>query len=36
MAADFPQLAEIEINPLLALPDGQGVWAVDARARVGE
>ncbi len=36
LAADFPQLAEIEINPLLVLPEGQGVWAVDARARVGE
>lgn len=35
LAADFPQLAEIEINPLLVLPEGQGVWAVDARARVG-
>lgn len=35
LAADFPQLAEIEINPLLVLPAGQGVWAVDARARVG-
>ncbi len=35
LAADFPQLVEIEINPLLVLPDGQGVWAVDARARVG-
>ncbi|MCL4263268.1 MAG: acetate--CoA ligase family protein [Anaerolineae bacterium] len=35
LAADFPELAEIEVNPLLVLPEGQGVWAVDARARVG-
>jgi acetyltransferase len=32
LAADFPQLAEIEINPLRVLPAGQGVIAVDARA----
>ncbi|MCP5098388.1 MAG: acetate--CoA ligase family protein [Chloroflexi bacterium] len=34
LAADFPQFAEIEINPLRVLPDGHGVFAVDARARV--
>ncbi len=34
LAADFPQFAEIEINPLRVLPDGEGVFAVDARARV--
>lgn len=33
LAADFPQLAEIEINPLRALPEGQGVVAVDVRVR---
>ncbi len=33
LAADWPQLAEIEINPLRVLPIGQGVMAVDARAR---
>jgi len=32
LAADFPQLAEIEINPLRVLPAGQGVIALDARA----
>ncbi len=31
LAADFPDLAEIEINPLRALPDGQGAVAVDVR-----
>lgn len=34
LAADFPQLAEIEINPLRVLPQGQGAFALDARARV--
>jgi acetyltransferase len=34
LAADFPQLAEIEINPLRVLPDGHGAFAVDVRARV--
>jgi acetyltransferase len=33
LAADFPQLAEIEINPLRALPDGQGAVAVDVRIK---
>jgi acetyltransferase len=38
LAADFPQLAEIEINPLRVLPAGQGVIALDARAtnRLGD
>jgi len=31
-AADFPELAEIEINPLRALDDGQGAYALDVRA----
>jgi acetyltransferase len=35
LAADFPQLAEIEINPLRVLPAGQGVLALDVRARLG-
>jgi acetyltransferase len=34
LAADFPQLAEIELNPVRVLPDGQGAFAVDARARL--
>jgi acetyltransferase len=34
LAADFPQIAEIEINPLRVLPDGEGVYAVDVRARL--
>lgn len=31
LAADHPELAELDINPLLVLPEGQGVIAVDAR-----
>jgi acyl-CoA synthetase (NDP forming) len=31
LAADFPQIVSIDINPLLALAPGQGVLALDAR-----
>ena len=34
LAADFPQLVELEINPLRVLPEGQGAFAVDARIRL--
>jgi acetate---CoA ligase (ADP-forming) len=34
LAADFPAIAEIEINPLQVLPAGMGVIAVDVRGRV--
>ena len=34
LAADFPQLAEIEINPLRVLPENGGVLALDVRARL--
>jgi acetyltransferase len=34
LAADFPQLAEIEINPLRVLAAGKGAFAVDVRAKV--
>ncbi len=34
-AADFPEITEIEINPLRALPEGQGAVALDVRARLG-
>lgn len=33
LAADFPALAEIEINPLRVMPGGQGAFALDVRAR---
>ena len=35
LAADFPQLAEIELNPVRVLPGTGGAVAVDARARLG-
>jgi acetyltransferase len=34
LASDFPQLAEIEINPLRVFNEGQGAAAVDIRIRV--
>ncbi len=33
LAEDFPQLSEIEINPLRALPGKGGAFAVDVRAK---
>jgi acetyltransferase len=35
LAADAPELAEIEINPLRVLPERAGAVAVDVRAKVG-
>ena len=32
LAADFPEIDEIEINPLRVLPTGEGAFALDARA----
>lgn len=34
LALDFPQLAEMEINPLRVLPEGHGAVAVDVRLRL--
>ncbi len=34
LAVDYPQLAEIEINPLRVLAAGEGVWAIDGRALI--
>jgi len=31
LALDFPQIQEIEVNPLLVLPGGQGALALDCR-----
>lgn len=36
LAADLPELQEIEINPLRVLEAGQGAYAVDVRARLTE
>lgn len=35
LAADHPAIAELDINPLLVLPQGQGAIAVDARIILG-
>jgi acetyltransferase len=32
LALDFPQIQEVEVNPLLVLPQGQGAIALDGRA----
>ena len=34
LVSDFPEIAEIEINPLRVLLDGQGVFALDTRLRI--
>ena len=34
LAWDFPEISEIEINPLRVLPQGQGAWAVDVRIKI--
>jgi acetate---CoA ligase (ADP-forming) len=36
LAADFPCLVEMDINPLRVLSVGQGAYAVDVRARLGQ
>ena len=35
LAADHPEIAELDVNPLLVLPQGQGAIAVDARVILG-
>jgi acetyltransferase len=34
IACDFPEISELEINPLYVLPEGQGAFAVDVRGVV--
>ncbi len=34
LLADFPQIAELDINPLIVGPAGAGAWAVDVRIKV--
>jgi acetyltransferase len=34
LAEDFPQIAEIEINPLRVLAPGEGAYALDVRGRL--
>ena len=31
LAQDFPEIAELDINPLIVYPQGQGVIAIDMR-----
>jgi acetyltransferase len=31
LALDFPEISEVEVNPLLVLPEGQGAKVLDAR-----
>ena len=33
---DFSQIMEVEINPLIVQPEGQGAIAVDVRMKLGE
>ena len=35
LADDVPEIVELDLNPLIALPDGQGCRIVDARIKVG-
>jgi acetyl coenzyme A synthetase (ADP forming)-like protein len=34
LVSDFPEIKEIEINPLRVLDEGKGVYALDGRARI--
>jgi acetyltransferase len=36
LAADFPEIEELDVNPLMVLPAGGGALAVDARIILGE
>ncbi len=36
LALDLPEVQEFEVNPVRVLPKGQGVLALDVRARVGQ
>ena len=34
LAGDLPEIAEMDLNPVIALPEGEGFAIVDARMRV--
>jgi len=35
LVTDFPEITEMDINPLMVLPEGDGVVAVDVRMGIG-
>ena len=35
MAADLPEILELDLNPIIVLPLGQGCALVDARLKIG-
>jgi acetyltransferase len=35
LAAEVPEILEMDLNPVIALPSGLGYAAVDARVKVG-
>ena len=35
LAADFPRIVELDVNPLIALPQPQGNRIADVRIRLG-
>jgi hypothetical protein len=36
LVEDIHEIAELDLNPVIVLPEGQGVSLVDARVRVAE
>ena len=36
LSCDFPEIQELDINPLLVLPKGKGIRAIDCRMTVAE
>ena len=34
MVTDFPEIVEMDINPLFVLPEGEGTIALDARITI--
>ena len=36
LSCDFPEIKELDINPVLVLPKGKGIRAIDCRMTIGE
>jgi succinyl-CoA synthetase beta subunit len=36
LSCDFPEIQELDINPLLVLPKGKGIRAIDCRMTITE